>query len=510
MRRRPRGPAAATGRKAAPEPAGAYNQAMVRDPAYSLVDHLRRLARRSPVELSESVGEIGYRGQPSARRALCLMAYRHVERLRRIYVDGVDRAVLPSRTNVLCMGPTGCGKTYLVELLFGRVLGLPCIVVDITGYSETGYVGGDVHSIPSRLIDAAHGDHGLARGGVIVLDEFDKLATCENRAVFAGAETTKDVSGRGVQRELLKLIEGSLVESQSGISMRDRVEVDTRDIAFVACGAFSGLKLTAAAPRHMGFLRTLRPKVENKIAVRLESREAEDTEALAKYGFLPELIGRFSRQVVFEPLDEETLGLILDHQLDQHRNEFALEGLRLEVGDEARQAVIAEATKKQTGARGLVSALVTAIEDAAFAHFGTGHTGAIRVTAGADARPVAAYEPGPAPIPSLLPQRAPVPEHWHAAGADPAELRQVVAWGFRHAFRLKGALPEHVEAALAEAGTNAGIDEVVDAVSRHAWELTGRPHPRDPQFLRGVTMFLDRLREFAEGRAPGERKHDRA
>ncbi len=470
---------------------------MLRDSAYSLVEHLRRLARRSPQELSDSVEKLGYRGQTPARRALCLMAYRHVERLRRIWVDGVDRADLPARTNVLCMGPTGCGKTYLSELLFGRVLGLPCVVVDITGYSETGYVGGDVHSIPSRLVDAAHGDHALARGGLIVLDEFDKLATCENRAVFAGAETTKDVSGRGVQRELLKMIEGGLVESQSGISLRDRVEVDTRDVAFVACGAFSGLKLTAASARDMGFLKEIKARVENKIAVRLESREAEDTEALAKYGFLPELIGRFNRLVVFEPLNDSTLAEILDQQLEQHRNEFALEGLKLEVTEEARKAVITQAMKRQTGARGLTAALVTAIEDAAFAHFGTDRTGSVRVTV-SEGEPVGEYIPGPAPVPASLPRRSPVPERWSVGSADPAELRAVVAWGFRHAFRMKGALPEHVEAALNDAGERAGVDELVDSVSRHAWELIGRPHPRDPQFLRGVAMFLERLREFTE------------
>ncbi|MBI5549182.1 MAG: AAA family ATPase, partial [Deltaproteobacteria bacterium] len=265
----------------------------------ALSDQLKSLERRPPRKLDEALTSLGYRGQPAARRALCLTAYRHVERLRRVHVEGYDRADLPARTNVLCMGPTGCGTTYIVELLFGRVLGLPHAVVDITGYSETGYVGGDVHSIPSRLVDAALGNADIARGGVLVLDEFDKLATSENRAVFAGAETTKDVSGRGVQRELLKMIEGSLVDTQFGISYPERLNFDSRDLCFVACGAFSGLKLSAAARRELGFNRKIEPKLEQKIAVRLETREAEDTEALARYGFLPELIGRFGRLVVF-------------------------------------------------------------------------------------------------------------------------------------------------------------------------------------------------------------------
>ncbi|MGC4115761.1 MAG: AAA family ATPase [Myxococcales bacterium] len=362
-----------------------------------LADHLRSMPRQPPKALDEALTRLGYRGQSAARRALALTAYRHVERLRRVHVDGYDRADLPARTNVLCMGPTGCGKTYIVELLFGRVLHLPHAVVDITGYSETGYVGGDVHSIPTRLVEAAMGNVDVARGGVLVLDEFDKLATSENRAVFAGAETTKDVSGRGVQRELLKMIEGGLVESQYGISHRDRMQFDTRDLCFIACGAFSGLKLTAAAARELGFGRKVAAKVEQKIAVRLETREAEDTESLAKYGFLPELIGRFGRLVVFEPLERETLREILSLEMDRHRKEFALEGFGLDIEPKALDAVVESAYQKQTGARGISSALLRAIEDAAYEHFGSGESGRIAVGVDAESKPVAHFEPGSAP-----------------------------------------------------------------------------------------------------------------
>ncbi|HEY3448644.1 MAG TPA: AAA family ATPase [Myxococcales bacterium] len=362
-----------------------------------LPSHLRSMPRQPPKQLDEALTRLGYRGQSAARRALALTAYRHVERLRRIHVDGYDRADLPARTNVLCMGPTGCGKTFIVELLFGRVLHLPHAVVDITGYSETGYVGGDVHSIPTRLVEAAMGNVDVARGGVIVLDEFDKLATSENRAVFAGAETTKDVSGRGVQRELLKMIEGGLVESQYGISNRDRMQFDTRDLCFIACGAFSGLKLTAAAARELGFGRKVAAKLEQKIAVRLETREAEDTESLAKYGFLPELIGRFGRLVVFEPLERDTLREILALEMDRHRKEFALEGFALDIEPKALDAVVESAFQKQTGARGISSALLRAIEDAAYERFGSGETGTIAVGADAEGQPAARFEPGAAP-----------------------------------------------------------------------------------------------------------------
>ncbi len=369
------------------------------DPSKSLPDHLRSLDRRSPRALDHGLERLGYRGQHAARRALCLAAYRHLERLRRIHVEGHDRAQLPARTNLLCMGPTGSGKTFIVELLFGQILGLPHAIVDITGYSETGYVGGDVHSIPTRLVDAAVGNRDLARGGVIVLDEFDKLATSENRAVFAGAETTKDVSGRGVQRELLKLIEGGVVETQLGLSHHSRVAFDSRDVAFVACGAFSGLKFSATAAREVGFGREIAARLEQRIAVRLETREAEDTEALAKYGFLPELIGRFGRLVVFEPLERETLREILDLELTRHRTEFALEGFALELDPLAMDALVEVAWTKQTGARGISAALLRVLEDAAFERFGTDVTGTLFVRHSPQG-PSVEFEAGPPPAAS--------------------------------------------------------------------------------------------------------------
>ncbi len=459
----------------------------------TLREALDRLERRSPRALDQELDRLGYRGQPQARRALCLMAYRHVERLRRIHTQGYDPATLPPRTNVLCMGPTGSGKTYLVELLFERALGLPCVVVDVTGYSETGYVGGDVHSSPARLVDAALGNVDLARGGVIVLDEFDKLATSENRAVFAGAETTKDVSGRGVQRELLKMIEGSTVDAQAGISQRDRIGVDTRDVAFVACGAFSGLKLSAAAARQLGFNREITGRIEQKIAVRLETREAEDVEALAKYGFLPELIGRFARLVVFEPLEKETLKQILQLDLARHRAEFALEGLELVIEPPAVDLVVERALKRQTGARGLANALLRAIEDAAYDRFGAGASGTVRVDV--EGGEIAAdFELGPAPA-RPVPTGAPLDElpakgKWTVGTAPEGQVHGLVEQGLKRCFGLR--IPaKDVDALVRSLRPGADLTEVVDTISLFAWDRLGQPAVDDEQLAARVQSFLE-------------------
>ena len=468
--------------------------------APGLVEVLQRLPPRSPKGLDAELERLGYRGQREARRALCLMAYRHVERLRRLFIGGFDRTQLPPRTNLLCMGPTGSGKTYIVELLFGRVLTLPCAVVDITGYSETGYVGGDVHSIPSRLVDAALGDPDLARGGVIVLDEFDKLATSENRAVFAGAETTKDVSGRGVQRELLKMIEGSLVDSQTGSSARDRIDFDSRDVAFVACGAFSGLKLSAAAARDLGFGRVINSRVEQKIAVQLEAHEAQDTEALAKFGFLPELIGRFARLVVFAPLERDTLKEILLLDLDRHRAEFALEGFGLEVDGPALGQVVDDAFKRQTGARGLASALLGAIEEAAYERFGERETGTLIVGRG-EKGPVVRFEPGKPPPPPLaiLQKRAPPTEpgeaprkRWSVSTAPEGQVRSVVSVGLMQCFKLKELTPSDIDALVSSLPPHADLTEVVDSVALFAWDRLGRPPPDDEALAALVSHFFHR------------------
>ncbi|HXG65107.1 MAG TPA: AAA family ATPase [Blastocatellia bacterium] len=319
----------------------------------------------SPPDIADQLERLGYKGQDEQRRAMALMAYRHVRRLKRIYVDGEDRRNLPPKQNVLLIGPTGCGKTFLIELLFQHVFKLPTVIVDITGYTESGYVGDDVHTILTQLIVAADNNAMLASCGVVCLDEFDKIASSGSNARFAGQGTTKDVSGYGVQRELLAMLAGAevMVPTDYGYSAYgNRERLSTRDIPFVACGAFSGLDEVLKARANIGF--------RGGEAGDPNSLTLDDAASFQKYGFLPELIGRFARIVTFPALPLETLRRILvENVLPQFVREFSAEGLRLTVTPAALDHIIGRSLKRGTGARGLHTELVTAVESAAFETF---------------------------------------------------------------------------------------------------------------------------------------------
>jgi ATP-dependent Clp protease ATP-binding subunit ClpX len=316
------------------------------------------------------------------------MAYRHVRRIKRIYLDGVDRADVPKKCNALLVGPTGSGKTYAIELLFGKLLKLPTALVDVTTYSETGYVGQDPSSILTRLLHAAEDNPMLASIGIVCLDEFDKIATGQNNAIFAGAGTTKDVTGMGVQRELLKMLEVSevvvpleLTHSTYG----DHVVLSTADIAFVAAGAFSGFKHVAHRRGALDSIGFGRKTVErgaqlDAIAVELSTEEVEDIANFQSYGFLPELVARFTRMVPFRPLDAPTLKAILVAEVvERMQGEFAHEGFELVVEDAVLDHVVTDALRRETGARGLASILTRELEGVAFDAFGAGTPGTIHV-----------------------------------------------------------------------------------------------------------------------------------
>jgi ATP-dependent Clp protease ATP-binding subunit ClpX len=347
---------------------------------------IRDLPNFSPPEMFAELQERGYRGQEAARRSLCLTAYRHIRRIKRIHIDGEDRSTLPPKSNTLLVGPTGSGKTFLIEQLFGEILNLPTALVDVTTYSETGYVGQDPSTVLTRLLHSADENPMLASIGIVCLDEFDKIASGQNNAIFAGAGTTKDVTGMGVQRELLKMLESSeivvpleLTHSTYG----DHVMMSTADISFVAAGAFSGFQEVARHRRDdigFGRIESKRPGPRRGVAVDFEIEDVESIANFQAYGFLPELIARFTRVLPFRALDEDTLKDILRSDvITKMTVEFEREGFDLQVEEDVLDHIVMEALGKETGARGLSSTLIRHLEEIAFDSFGTKSSGVVNV-----------------------------------------------------------------------------------------------------------------------------------
>ena len=291
-------------------------------------------------------------GQDRAKRTLSVAVYNH---LKRIWSNSTSSDVELQKANILLIGPTGSGKTLLAETL-ARTLDVPFAICDATSLTESGYVGEDVENILLRLVQAADWDVSRAEHGIIYIDELDKIARKEgvNRSI------TRDVSGEGVQQELLKIIEGCManVPPQGGRKhpQQEFLQIDTRNILFICGGAFDGLeeivarRMASGSPR-LGFLAE---NLNNHKAV-VNPLAHVTPEDLLHFGLIPELVGRVPVIVTMEPLNLESLVRILTEPknaiVKQYHHLLSMDGVELEFTPEALEAAAELALAQQTGAR---------------------------------------------------------------------------------------------------------------------------------------------------------------